>query len=134
MAVPGLLREEMIGIREMIRLREMLRRAREKGLAELTISDLKELIVQVIRVTGLISAVTAAIGIITDLITIADAAREATKDRTIDLSGAKSRVRVSFRKPRLRMKSAGMRKSAEQIRRRISVLKKTSSTKRMRQR
>ena len=133
MAVPGLPREEMIGIREMIKLREMLRRAREKGLAELTISDLKELIVQVIRVTGLISAATAAIGIITDLITIADAAREAIKDRTIDLSGAKSRVRVSFQKPRLRMKSAGMRKSAEQIRRRISALKKTSSTKRMRQ-
>ncbi len=133
MALPGLHQEEMRGIREMKELREILVRVREKGLADLTITDLKAVIVQVIKITGVISAVTTMIGIITDLVTIADAAREAIKGRTIDLSGAKSQVRVSFRKPRLRTKSAEMMKREEQIRRGINVLRKTLSTKRMKQ-
>lgn len=94
-------------------LREMAETIRAKGMAGTTFADLKELIVQAIKVAGMISGVIAAIGIITDLATIITAAKEALRGRTIDLSVPKSRVRVSLRKRRLRMRSAGMTKSAE---------------------
>ena len=107
----------MKGIREMKDLALMLVQLREKGMREVTGADLKELIVRAVRATGAISAVAAGIGIITDLATIAGAAREATRGRKINLSGARSQVKVSFRKPRLRMKSAEMKKREEIIRR-----------------
>ena len=124
----------MKGIREMKDLVQMLEQVRAKGMGEVTVTDLKELIVRAVRAAGVISALAAGIGIITDLVTIMGAAREATEGRTINLSGAKSRVRVSFRKPQLRMKSAETKRSAEAIRREISALKRTLSMKKMRRR
>ncbi len=94
-------------------LRKILETIREKGLQGTTPADLKALIVQVIKIAGVISGIMALTGIITDMVTIITALKEATKDRIIDLSVLKNRVRVSLRKPRLRMKNAGMRKSAE---------------------
>jgi len=126
--------EKMKGIREMKELIQMLEQVRAKGMREVELSDLKELIVRALKVTGVISAVMAGGGIITDLVTITDAAREATRGRKIDLSGAKSQVRVSFRRPRLRMKNEEMRRSAEAIRREISARKRILSMKKMRQR
>ena len=119
--------------RETRGLRETLETIRVKGLQGTTPADLKALIVQVIRLAGVISGVMALIGVITDLATILAAVKEALRDRTIDLRELKSRVRVSFRKPRLRKKSAEMKKSAEAIRREIRDQGKTLFTKRMRQ-
>ena len=72
-----------------------------------------------LRLAKLISAGMALKGIITGLAEIITAVREAARGRIIDLEGPKSRVRVSLRKPRLRMRSAVTRKSAESARRRI---------------
>ena len=121
-------------MRELREMKEALEAVRAKGIREMTPADLTALIVRAVRLAGVISGVMALKGIITDLITIADAAREATKDRTIDLSGAKSRVRVSIRRPRLRTRSAGMTRSAGLARRKIKSPGKTSSTKRTMQR
>ena len=99
---PGLPRERK-GVREMRELREMkeaLEAVRAKGIREMTPADLTALIVRAVRLAGVISGVMALKGIITDLAVIITALREATRDRMVDLSGAKSRVRVSIRRPR----------------------------------
>ena len=98
------------------------------------LTDLTALIVRAVRLAGVISGVMALKGIITDLAVIITALREATRDRMVDLSGAKSRVRVSIRRPRLRTRSAGMTRSAGLARRKIKSPGKTSSTKRTMQR
>jgi hypothetical protein len=126
---PGLPRERK-GVREMRELREMkeaLEAVRAKGIREMTPADLTALIVRAVRLAGVISGVMALAVIITAL-------REATRDRMVDLSGAKSRVRVSIRRPRLRTRSAGMTRSAGLARRKIKSPGKTSSTKRTMQR
>ncbi len=133
---PGLPRERK-GVREMRELREMkeaLEAVRAKGIREMTPADLTALIVRAVRLAGVISGVMALKGIITDLAVIITALREATRDRMVDLSGAKSRVRVSIRRPRLRTRSAGMTRSAGLARRKIKSPGKTSSTKRTMQR
>ena len=127
---------ERKGVREMRELREMreaLEAVREKGIREVTPADLMAVIVRGIRVAGMISGVIALKGIITDLVTIITALKEATRGRTIDLSGAKSRVRVSLNRPRLRTRSAGMMKSAGSVRREIKSPGRISSTKTTRQ-
>ena len=125
--------EGMTGIRGMRDLRRAVTTIREKGITEMTPADLKEVVGQALKTAGTISAIITVKGIITDLVIIRDAAKEALRDRTIDLSVLKSRVKVSLRKPRLRMKSAEMKKSAESARKRISALRRTSCMKRTRQ-
>ena len=124
----------MKGVREMKELRQALETIREKGMAGATPADLKALIVQLIRAAGVISGVMALTGIITDLAAIITAAKEALRGRTIDLSGPKSRVRVSFRKPRSRTINAETRKNAESVRREIRNLRKILFMKRTMQR
>ncbi len=63
--------------------------------------------------------------IITDLVTIITALKEALRGRTIDLSGTTSRARISLPKLPSRMKSAEMKKSAEWVRREIRSLRRT---------
>ena len=125
--------EGMTGIRGMRDLRRAVTTIREKGITEMTPADLKEVVGQALKTAGTISAIITVKGIITDLVIIRDAAKEALRDRTIDLSVLKSRVKVSLRKPRLRMKSAEMKKNAESARKRISALRRTSCMKRTRQ-
>ena len=115
----------MTGVRGMKETREIPETVREKGITEMTPAGLKALIVTGIRAAGMISAAMGLIKMVQDLVTIITALREAARGRKVDLSGPKSRVRVSFRKPRLRMKSAGMRKSAGSDRKRISAPKRT---------
>ena len=130
---------EMKGVKEMTGIRGMrgLRRAaavaaaKAKGMPGAMAEGPKGLTVWAARAAGLISGVITLIGIITGLGEIITATREALRGRTIDLNGVRSQVKVSFRKPPLRMKSAGMTRSAGSARRRIKSLKKTLSMKRM---
>ena len=120
----------MTGVRGMKETREIPETVREKGITEMTPAGLKALIVTGIRAAGMISAAMGLIKMVQDLVTIITALREAARGRKVDLSGPKSRVRVSLRRPWLRMRSAEMRKSAESVRKRIEGLRKTLSMKR----
>ena len=57
-------------------LREMLETVRAKDLREITPEEVKALIVLAIKTAGVISGITAAIGIITNLVTILAAVKE----------------------------------------------------------
>ena len=93
--------------------------ARERGITGILRAGPMALADRALRLAKLISAGMALKGIITGLAEIITAVREAARGRIIDLDGPKSRVRVSLRKPRLRMRSAVTRKNAESARRRI---------------
>ena len=123
--------KETTEMKEMTEIRDLVRTIRERGI---TTEDLKTGIALTTRVAREISVITAVMGTVTAATSIITAVREAMEGRTLDLSGMKSRVRVSLRIPRrLRMTSAERKKSAESVRRRIRDPRRTSCTKRMKQ-
>ena len=116
---------------EMTEIRDLVRTIRERGI---TTEDLKTGIALTTRMAREISVITAVMGTVTAAISIITAVREAMEGRTLDLSGMKSRVRVSLRIPRrLRMTSAERKKSAESVRRRIRDPRRISCMKRTKQ-
>ena len=123
--------KEATEMTEITEIRDLVRTIRERGI---TTEDLKTGIALTTRTAREISVITAVMGAVTAAISIITAVREAMEGRTLDLSGMKSRVRVSLRIPRrLRMTSAERKKSAESVRRRIRDPRRTSCTKRMKQ-
>ena len=123
--------KETIEMTEMTEIRDLVRTIRERGI---TTEDLKTGIALTTRMAREISVITAVMGTVTAAISIITAVREAMEGRTLDLSGMKSRVRVSLRIPRrLRMTSAGRKKSAESVRRRIRDPRRISCMKRTKQ-
>ena len=123
--------KETIEMTEMTEIRDLVRTIRERGI---TTEDLKTGIALTTRMAREISVITAVMGTVTAAISIITAVREAMEGRTLDLSGMKSRVRVSLRIPRrLRMTSAERKKSAESVRRRIRDPRRISCMKRTKQ-
>ena len=123
--------KETIEMTEMTDIRDLVRTIRERGI---TTEDLKTGIALTTRMAREISVITAVMGTVTAAISIITAVREAMEGRTLDLSGMKSRVRVSLRIPRrLRMTSAERKKSAESVRRRIRDPRRISCMKRTKQ-
>ena len=123
--------KETIEMTEMTEIRDLVRTIRERGI---TTEDLKTGIALATRMAREISVITAVMGTVTAAISIITAVREAMEGRTLDLSGMKSRVRVLLRIPRrLRMTSAGRKKSVELVRRRIRDPRRISCTKRTKQ-
>ena len=113
-------------------LREMILAISNKGLRGTTPGDLLLVIVQIIRITGVISAVMAIIRVVTDLVTIVGALKEEMEGRIIDLRSLKGRIRISFLTRRFRMpKNIETKKSAETIRSATRSQGKTSSMRKM---
>ena len=119
-------------MKSMKELREMILAIRNKGLRGTTPGDLLLVIVQIIRITGVISAVMAIIRVVTDLVTIVGALKEEMEGRIIDSESLKGRIRISFLTRRFRMpKNIETKKSAETIRSATRSQGKTSSMRKM---